>query len=31
MNIIQQQDRLKSLPEEALIEYVANPTGEVRS
>ena len=29
MNIIQQQDRLKSLPEEALIEYVANPTGEV--
>ena len=29
MNIIQQQDRLKSLPEEVLIEYIANPTGEV--
>ena len=29
MNIIQQQDRLKRLPEEVLIEYIANPTGEV--
>ena len=29
MNIIQQQERLKRLPEEAVIEYIANPTGEI--
>jgi hypothetical protein len=29
MNIIQQQERLKSLPEEAVVEYIANPTGEM--
>ena len=29
MNIIQLQDRLKGLPEEALVNYVKNPMGEV--
>lgn len=29
MNIIQQQERLKRLPEEAVVEYIANPTGEI--
>jgi hypothetical protein len=29
MNIIQQQNRLKSLTDEAVVAYIANPTGEV--
>ena len=29
MNIIQVQDRLKGLPEDALVNYVKNPTGPV--
>lgn len=29
MNIIQLQDRLKGMPDEAIIQYVQNPTGEV--